>query len=353
LGVFRQKTSESSEGFIAGQIFHIRPWSKQTPSKKNRGGDSVSGKKRLRVALLAGGKSGEREVSLNGAKGVEKALDSDKYDVKRYDPATDLESLVADAGSIDFAFILLHGLFGEDGTVQGLLELLGIPYQGSGVLGSALAMDKNLAKEMFRLHDLPVAGWEMMDIHTETSTAKVVERLGLPLVVKPVCQGSSIGMTIARTETALADGIKTAFAHDSRVMVEQFIAGREITAGVLGNNDPIALPLIEIIPGEGYTFFDYNAKYKPGASKEICPAPLDEDLTARAKRYGVAAHKALQLRGYSRTDMILTDQGKFYLLETNTIPGMTATSLFPQAAAQHGLDFPNLLERLIELGMEK
>jgi D-alanine-D-alanine ligase len=313
----------------------------------------VSGKKRLRVALLAGGKSGEREVSLNGAKGVEKALDSRKFDVKKYDPATDLKALVADAGRIDFAFILLHGLFGEDGTVQGLLDLLGIPYQGSGVLGSALAMDKNLAKEMYRLHDLPVAGWEMVDIHKNASAAKIVERLGLPLVVKPVCQGSSIGMTIARTETALADGIKTAFEHDSRVMVEQFVAGREITVGVLGNDDPVALPLIEIIPGDGYTFFDYNAKYMPGASKEICPAPLDADLTARAKRYGVAAHKALQLRGYSRTDMILSDQGRFYLLETNTIPGMTATSLFPQAAAEYGLDFPSLLEKLIELGMEK
>jgi D-alanine-D-alanine ligase len=321
--------------------------------KNSLGGDIVSGKKRLRVALLAGGKSGEREVSLNGARGVEKALDSNKFEVKRYDPATDLEALVADAGRIDFAFILLHGLFGEDGTVQGLLDLLGIPYQGSGVLGSALAMDKNLAKEMYRLHDLPVAGWEMVDVHKGTTASKVIERLGLPLVVKPVCQGSSIGMTIARTEADLADGINTAFAHDSRVMVEQFIAGREITAGVLGNDDPVALPLIEIIPGEGYTFFDYNAKYKPGASKEICPALIDEGLTAKARQYGVAAHKALQLRGYSRTDMILTDQGQFYLLETNTIPGMTATSLFPQAAAEYGLDFPSLLERLIDLGMER
>jgi D-alanine-D-alanine ligase len=316
-------------------------------------GEDVSEKKRLRVALLAGGKSGEREVSLSGAKGVEKALDSDKYEVKKYDPAKDLQALVADAGSIDFAFILLHGLFGEDGTVQGLLELLGIPYQGSGVLGSALAMDKNLAKEIYRLHDLPVAGWEMVDRHKETSAAQLIERLGLPLVVKPVCQGSSIGMTIAHTEADLADGIKTAFSHDSRVMVEQFITGREITAGVLGNDDLIALPLIEIIPGEGYTFFDYNAKYQPGASREICPAPIDKGLTARAQQYGIAAHNALQLRGYSRTDMILTEQGQLYLLETNTIPGMTATSLFPQAAAEHGLDFPALLEKLIVLGMER
>ena len=310
-------------------------------------------KKRVRVALLAGGRSGEREVSLNGAKGVEKALDPEKYKVVKYDTATDLEALVADAAGIDFAFILLHGLFGEDGTVQGLLELLGIPYQGSGVLGSALAMDKNLAKEIYRLHGLPVAGWEMVDRRKGTTASEIIERLGLPLVVKPICQGSSIGMTIARTEAELAAGIETAFSHDSRVMVEQFVAGREITAGVLGNTDPVALPLIEIIPGDGYTFFDYNAKYKAGASREICPAPIDEGLAARAREYGVAAHKALQLRGYSRTDMILTAEGKIVLLETNTIPGMTATSLFPQAAAVYGLPFSALLERLIELGMEK
>ncbi len=309
--------------------------------------------KRVRVALLAGGRSGEREVSLSGAQGVAKALDPEKFEVLKYDTATDLETLVADAGRIDFAFILLHGLFGEDGTVQGLLELLGIPYQGSGVLGSALAMDKNLAKELYRLHGLPVADWEMVDVHKGTTASEIIKRLGLPLVVKPICQGSSIGMAIARTEAELAAGIKMAFTHDSRVMVEQFIVGREITAGVLGNTDPVALPLIEIIPGEGYAFFDYNAKYKPGASREICPAPIAADLTARAQEYGVAAHRALQLRGYSRTDMILTAAGKFVLLETNTIPGMTATSLFPQAAAAYGLPFPALLERLIELGMEK
>ncbi len=313
----------------------------------------MSQKKKLRVALLAGGKSGEREVSLSGAKGVEKALDPEKFEVKKYDPATDLSALVTEAGEIDFAFILLHGRFGEDGTVQGLLELLGIPYQGSRVLGSALAMDKNLAKELYQLRGLPVAAWEMVNDKSGASASDIVGRLGLPLVVKPVCQGSSLGMTIAKTDTELQMGIQKAFSHDNEVMVEQYIAGREITAGVLGNADPVALPLIEIVPGEGYTFFDYDAKYKPGASNEICPAPISPGLAAKAQKYGVEAHKALQLRGYSRTDMIMTEDGRFYLLETNTIPGMTPTSLFPQAAAAHGLAFPALLERLIELGMEK
>jgi D-alanine-D-alanine ligase len=313
----------------------------------------VSEKKKLRVALLAGGKSGEREVSLSGAKGVEQALDPEKFEVKKYDPATDLASLVVEAEGIDFAFILLHGRFGEDGTVQGLLELLGIPYQGSGVLGSALAMDKNLAKELYQLRGLPVAAWEMVDDKSGASASDIVGRLGLPLVVKPVCQGSSLGMTIAKSDTELQAGIQKAFSHDNEVMVEQYIVGREITAGVLGNADPVALPLIEIVPGEGYAFFDYDAKYQPGASNEICPAPISPDLAAKAQEYGVEAHKALQLRGYSRTDMMMTEDGRFYLLETNTIPGMTPTSLFPQAAAAYGLDFPALLERLIQLGLEK
>lgn len=313
----------------------------------------MSEKKKLRVALLAGGKSGEREVSLSGAKGVEQALDPEKFEVKKYDPATDLASLVVEAEGIDFAFILLHGRFGEDGTVQGLLELLGIPYQGSGVLGSALAMDKNLAKELYQLRGLPVAAWEMVDDKSGASASDIVGRLGLPLVVKPVCQGSSLGMTIAKSDTELQAGIQKAFSHDNEVMVEQYIVGREITAGVLGNADPVALPLIEIVPGEGYAFFDYDAKYQPGASNEICPAPISPDLAAKAQEYGVEAHKALQLRGYSRTDMMMTEDGRFYLLETNTIPGMTPTSLFPQAAAAYGLDFPALLERLIQLGLEK
>jgi D-alanine-D-alanine ligase len=180
-----------------------------------------------------------------------------------------------------------------------------------------------------------------------------LERLRLPLVIKPVRAGSSVGMSIAATEEELAAGIKTAYEHDSQVMVEQFVKGREITGGILGNDELIALPLVEIIPNEEFLFFDYTAKYQPGASRELCPAPIGAELTAKAQQLALAAHRALQLRGYSRTDMILTDEGGIYLLETNTIPGMTPTSLLPQAAAAHGLEFPALLERLIELALEK
>jgi len=302
--------------------------------------------------LLAGGRSGEREVSLMGAVGVEKALDDEKFQVTRYDPLTDLGKIAADKDQIDFAFLLLHGLWGEDGTVQGFLDLLDIPYQGSGVLGSALAMDKNLSKKLYRLSDLPVADWRIVEKNRDFSIQDLVAELQLPLVVKPVADGSSLGMTIAQNVAELGVGITQALKHGDRVMVESFLKGREVTVGVLGNDKPEALPLVEIIPGDEHAFFDYDAKYQPGATKEICPAEVDEEVTVKAQRYGVAAHKALQLRGYSRTDMILADDGELYLLETNTIPGMTPTSLYPQAAAEYGLDFSEMLEKLIELGME-
>lgn len=304
------------------------------------------------IALLAGGRSGEREVSLMGAKGVEKALDPAKFSVRRYDPLTDLGKIERDKDTIDFAFILLHGLWGEDGTVQGYLDLLDIPYQGSGVLGSALAMDKNLSKELYRLHGLPVAPWKVISREHPYSVDDCVDSLSLPLVIKPVADGSSLGMTIAKTAEEVGLGIDKALGVSSRAMVEQFIQGREITVGVLGNSDVVPLPVIEIIPGEGYEFFDYEAKYQPGATEEICPAQISPTETETAQRYGVAAHNALQLRGYSRTDMIIEESGDMYILETNTIPGMTPTSLFPQAAAEYGLDFSALLERLVELGLE-
>lgn len=308
---------------------------------------------KIRIALLAGGTSGEREVSLNGAAEVEKALPKDKFSVRRFDTATDLPDLVAAKDEIDFAFILLHGLQGEDGTMQGLLDLLNIPHQGSGVLGSAIAMDKHLSKELYQLEGLPVAQSEIVTPKNAMAGKGIAKKLGLPLVVKPVREGSSLGMTIAKTEDELIDGIEKALTHGREVMVEQYIRGRELTVGVVGNDTLEALPLIEIVPGEEFTFFDYTAKYKPGASNEICPAPVSEEVTRKAQDFALRAHKVLRLRGYSRTDMMLDENEDLYLLETNTIPGMTSTSLLPQAAAEFGLPFPDFLERLVELGMEK
>ena len=307
---------------------------------------------KLRLALIAGGVSAEREVSLRGAAGVEQALNRDRYEVVRYDPATDLARIAADAANIDAAFILLHGVHGEDGTIQGFLDLLGIPYQGAGVLGSALAMDKNLAKIMYRLAGLPVAPWVMVEPGDLRDSGRIESAVGLPCVVKPVRQGSSIGMSIVRTRDQLPAALELALRHDGEVMVEAFLKGRELTAGVLGNSELTALPLIEIIPDSRFDFFNYEAKYQPGATREVCPAPVSETVRARAQDYAVRAHRSLQLRGYSRTDMILVGE-ELYLLETNTIPGMTPTSLLPQAAAEAGLPFVALLDRLIELALER
>jgi len=308
---------------------------------------------KMRIALLAGGKSGEREVSLSGAAIFEKSLNPDKFEIKRYDPAHDLELLARDSESIDFAFILLHGLYGEDGSVQGMLDLLNIPYQGSGILGSAVAMDKNLSKILYRMEGIPVAEWQIISAADDDQCNKLIKELGMPLVIKPVRDGSSLGLTIARSEEQVKEGIKHALKNDHKVMVERYIEGREITVSVLGNDDPVAMPVIEIVPGEGYEFFDYNAKYLPGASTEICPAEIDEAHRTVSQDYGVRAHKVLQLSGYSRSDMIIAPDNTIYILETNTIPGMTQTSLLPQSANAHGLDYSALLERLIELGIEE
>jgi len=310
-------------------------------------------KKKLTIALLAGGKSAEREVSLKGAAEVARALDPAKYTIRRYDPATDLQQLAADAHLLDAAFILLHGPFGEDGTVQGFLELLDIPYQGSDVLGSAIAMNKNLAKILYRNSGLTVPEWLLVDRAAKTDSRGITGQIPLPLIIKPVRQGSSVGMSIARTEQELTNGIEQALAFDREVMVEQYISGREITGGVLGNNKLTALPIVEIIPGDKYAFFDYEAKYQPGATREICPAELDAELTAQAQQCAILAHRALQLRGYSRTDMIIDAHGVIHILETNTIPGMTPTSLLPQAAAAAGLSFSDLLDRLLELALQQ
>jgi D-alanine-D-alanine ligase len=308
---------------------------------------------KLRVALLAGGKSGEREVSLAGARGVLAALDKGKYDVLQYDPARDLARLAADAAGLDVAFILLHGPLGEDGSMQGLLDLLGLPYQGSGVLGSALAMNKNLAKILYKQAGLRVADWQMASRRDIDHPENLSAHLRFPVVVKPVGQGSSLGMSIAHDNDELAAGLKRAFGYGSEVMVEEFVRGREITGGVLGNDDLQALPLVEIIPGKEYQFFDYEAKYKAGATREVCPADFPGEITRQAQDYALRAHRALHLRGYSRTDMIVAEQGEIFVIETNTIPGMTPTSLLPQAAQAVGYSFPQLLDLLIGLALEQ
>ncbi len=306
---------------------------------------------KLTVALLAGGVSSEREVSLHSGEQVYDALDKDKYNILRYDPQFDLAQLVQDANKIDIALIILHGPFGEDGTVQGMLDLLNIPYQGSGVLGSAVAMNKVVTKQLYEKAGLPVPSYVVYDRGEPVDTEKCATEFGLPLVVKPVQAGSSVGMSIVRTAADLQDALDFAGEFDDSILVESYIEGTEITAGVIGNNKLDALPLIEIIPDESHEFFDYEAKYTAGVTQEICPARITDELTQKAQQYALIAHQVLFCKGYSRTDMILKDN-EMYVLETNTIPGMTATSLFPQAAQKAGMNFSQVLDRLIELGLE-
>lgn len=307
--------------------------------------------KKLTIALLSGGISTERQVSLSSGDQVYDALDKTKYKVLRYDPKTDLTRLIADAPQIDVALIILHGPFGEDGTVQGLLDLLHIPYQGAGVLGSALSMNKLVSKQLYELAGLPVPAYQAVKCGEPIDPAGYVERLGLPLVIKPATGGSSIGMSIVKKSAEIQRALDEAFKHDETVLIETYIKGVELTGAVIGNDRPEALPIVEIVPDKFHEFFDYEAKYTAGVTEEICPARIDDNLTAMAQDFAVRAHQALFCKGYSRTDMMLRGQ-ELFVLETNTIPGMTATSLLPQAAAVAGISFSRLLDRLIQLSLE-
>jgi D-alanine-D-alanine ligase len=307
--------------------------------------------RRKKIALLAGGWAGEREVSLKSGEAVYKALDRDRYLVSRYDPSKELEALIRARDEIDLAFVLLHGRFGEDGRIQGLLDILKIPFVGSGVLASAMAMDKNVAKGIFREAGLEVAEDVVLTEEDSFSCKEILERVGPAVIVKPVSEGSSLGASVCRSEEELEAGMAKAFHHDREVMVEEYIRGREITCCVLGNRELETLPLVEIVPSAGYAFFDYEAKYTPGATEEVCPAPLSPAQADRARACARAAHRALKCRVWSRTDMIMRED-RFCLLETNTIPGMTENSLFPLAARSSGLTLTDLLDRLIELSLE-
>jgi len=307
---------------------------------------------KLNLALLSGGISSEREVSLNSGDQVFEALDKEKYEIKRYDPKTDLGLLVQDASQIDAALIILHGPYGEDGTVQGLLELLDIPYQGSGVMGSAVGMSKVATKKMYEIAGVPSPAYIVLTRGDVIDPGDVEARIGLPVVVKPSEAGSSVGMSIVREKGQLKPALDKAFEHGRTILLETYVEGIELTAGVVGNDELEALPIIEIIPDKSHDFFDYEAKYVAGETNEICPARIDDAMTEKAQTYAKMAHNALFCEGYSRTDMILKGTDIF-VLETNTIPGMTATSLLPQAAQVGGMSFTVLLDRLIQLGIER
>lgn len=297
-----------------------------------------------------GGRSAEREVSLRSGSQVTSALRSVGFDVVQLDTGEDDFVMTLAEMEADVAFICLHGRFGEDGTVQGLCELLEMPYVGSGVLASALAMDKIKSKQIFEQAGLATPPYAVLRRGQLYDVDSLVSALGEKTVVKPANEGSSVGMTIVHSAGELAEAIEKAFHHDRDVLVEQFVSGAEVTVGVLGNEDVTALPTLEIVPQ--HEFYDYESKYIPGMSRHIIPARVKPSACGECQRLAIEAHKALGCRGISRTDTIVAQDGSVWLLEVNTIPGMTQTSLVPDAARAAGIEFPELCRMLVEFAVE-
>jgi len=304
----------------------------------------------IRVAVLKGGRSAEREVSLNTGSQVTQALTEGGFDVVEIDTADDEFISELSRSEADVVFICLHGRFGEDGTVQGLCELLELPYVGSGVLASALAMDKVMSKQFYDHCGIPTPEYIVLKRGQEFDTEFIAARLGDKTVVKPANEGSAIGVTIVHEPAELPAAIGHAFKYDRHVLVERFVSGVEVTVGVLGNEHPMALPTLEIVPE--HEFYDYDSKYLPGMSRHIIPARVSQEARETCERLSVEAHTVLGCRGMSRSDLIVTSSGDALLLETNTIPGMTSTSLLPDAARAAGIEFPQLCMRLVELALE-
>ena len=304
----------------------------------------------IRVALLFGGRSAERPVSLNTGAQVAAALQGLGFDVVLIDTGDDEFITSLANAEVDVAFICLHGRFGEDGTVQGLCELLELPYVGSGVLASALALEKVRSKQFFTFAGLRTPDFAVVHRGRLYDVSALVEALGEKTVVKPANEGSSVGMTIVHDSGELAEAIEKAFEFDRDVLIERFVAGTEVTVAVIGNDELVALPTLEVVPE--HEFYDYESKYVPGMSSHIIPARVSEEARAECQRLAISAHKTLGCRGMSRTDTIVEPDGTVWLLEVNTIPGMTSTSLVPDAARAAGIEFPELCRMLVEFALE-
>ena len=338
----------------------------------------------MRITVLMGGTSSERDVSLASGLRIAEALRSRGHVVRTVDTVKGLvtetderrmlsggvvrqlpptpaelarmnaESLADTAanlpkrGECDVAFLALHGGWGEDGTIQALLDLAGVPYTGSGHLPSALAMDKDLAKHLMRANDVQTADWLMADDSDALPSVELVQaKLGWPMIVKPSKQGSTVGLSLVKHPSELVPAIVEAFKHDDEVMLEQFIAGRELTVSILGG---VALPVGEIVAKK--EIYDYECKYTAGMAVETFPADLHPREAAEVQDHARRAFAALKLSGCARIDFRMTSDGQFFCLEANTLPGMTATSLVPQAAAAAGISFPDLCERIALLALD-
>jgi D-alanine-D-alanine ligase len=305
-----------------------------------------------RIGVLMGGFSTEREISLKSGKAVYDSLSQLGLKVVAIDIKTDnLEenTQLIRANKIDIAFIALHGRFGEDGQIQELLDNLKVPYTGSGAMASRLAMDKIASRQIFETHGLGVPKYKVENRFSYNADWKMQNNsLVFPLVVKPATHGSSIGLSIVDIKEDLDKAVNLAFSFDEKIIIEEYIKGREVTVGVL---DEKPLPVIEIIPKK--RFFDYEAKYQVGMTDYIVPAQLEDGISKKIQEAGLLAHKLLGCFGCSRIDMILSQDNLPYILEVNTIPGLTTTSLLPKAAKVVGIDFNQLCLKLIQLAYDK
>lgn len=309
----------------------------------------------LKIAVLYGGVSKEREVSISSSKGIIDALKKNGHDVVAIDFHPERLHEIIEL-KVDLVFIALHGKFGEDGSVQGLLDMLNIPYVGSGVLASALAMDKYKAKQLFESVNIPTAKGKLYRIMDTTDVTEIVEDIvnnfSVPFVIKPNREGSTVGLTIVKKHDEINEAIERATESDEYILVEQFIKGKELTVPVLGKmNEETALPIIEIIPKN--ELYDYESKYSEGGSEHIIPARISDELTEQIQNYAVRAHQALGCETYSRADFLLTDDGKPYILEVNTLPGMTPTSLFPDSAKAVNMSYEEMVEKLVQLTVKQ
>jgi len=297
-----------------------------------------------KVAVLLGGRSAEREISLRSGLAVLAALQRNKVDAHAFDPAgQSLENLLQ--RGFDRAFIALHGRYGEDGSVQGALELMELPYTGSGILASALAMDKWRTKMIWQAADINTPDYVMLD--ADSSFRDVADRLGLPLIIKPAREGSTIGLNKVDNEQDFRSAYQAAAEYDSLVLAEQFIQGIELTAAIL---DDTPLPLVRIDVTEG--LYDYQAKYFSESTRYTCPSGLSAALTTRIQEQALYAHRILGCAGWSRVDLILDENEQPFFLETNTSPGMTDHSLVPMAAKAAGISFDELVVQILELSCE-
>ncbi|MBS0149981.1 MAG: D-alanine--D-alanine ligase [Nitrospira sp.] len=307
-----------------------------------------------RIAVLMGGRSSEREISLKTGQAVYQALFRRGYDVVTIDVGDRLHQDLKEQ-DVAIAFLSLHGLGGEDGLVQGFLETIGIPYTGSGVRASAVGMHKVMTKTLLAAHGIPVPSGTVIRDGERPSLAKALKeaKLQLPIVVKPVSQGSTIGVTVVRRAAQWKEALALALRYDSEAMVEGYISGHEATVSILGTamGKASILPAIEIVAPEG--FYDFSAKYQKGKTQYLCPAPLPAKVLQKIGELAHRSYQVLGCEGAARVDFRITPRGQPYVLEINTVPGMTATSLLPMAAAQAGIGYDDLVERILRSALDR